>query len=334
MPGLMSRRSLLAGTGAAMAAPALAQSRIPIKFSLNLPYNGTNLPFVYGRERGFFAEQGFDITAMDPAAGSDAVTRLASSAYDVSFGDITSLPDLYAQQPDYVPLAVFNIYKTTPAAIITWRKDGITKPADLIGKTIGAPPTDNAFLLFPAFARVNGLDVSKVNIKNVDLRVRDAMFLRREFVGVTGFDSTVWLNLKSNGAKLEDLFIMYYSDFGLDLYSNSVLVSRKFLRDHEKAIPALLVACKKCWTEARADPDAATQALARSERLTNPTIERERFEWVLTHQVFTEETTRLGLGNLDVARLQRGLDILDTTAGRTKQTPASAIWSGAYLPPA
>ncbi len=96
----------------------------------------------------------------------------------------------------------------------------------------------------------------------------------------------------------------------------------------------LLSACKKCWTEARADPEAATQALVKAERLTNPTIERERFEWVLQHQVFTEETTRLGLGNLDVARLQRGLDILDVTAGRAKGTPASAIWSAAYLPPA
>ena len=257
-----------------------------------------------------------------------------AGAYDVSFGDITSLPDLYAKQPDYVPLAVFNIYKTTPAAIISWRKDNIRIPADLVGKTLGGPPTDNAFLLFPSFARVNNLDASKVTIRNIDLQLRDAMFLRHEFAGVTGFDSTVWLNLKSQGVKLDDIFIMYYADFGLDLYSNSVLVSRKFLRDHEKQIPALLVACRKCWLEARADPQAATAALAKVERLTNPTIERERFEWVLRHQVFTDETTRLGFGNLDEARLQRGLDILDTAAGRTKKTPVAAVWSGAYLPPA
>ena len=231
-----------------------------------------------------------------------------------------------------MPLAVFNIYKTTPAAIITWRKDGITKPADLIGKTLGAPPTDNAFLLFPAFAHVNDLDVAKVDIKNVDLRVRDSMFLRREFTGVTGFDSTVWLNLKSLGVKLEDLSIMYYSDFGLDLYSNSVLVSRKFLRDHESVIPALLLACKKCWTEAQANPDAATDALTKAERLTNSAIERERFEWVLAHQVHPTAAAGMGLGNLDVDRLRRGLEILDATAGRTKKTPAEAIWSGAYLP--
>ena len=332
MPDRVTRRAMLAGTGATLAMPAVAQARLPIKFSLNLPFNGTNLPFLYGRERGFFADQRFEITAMDSASGSDAITRVASGAYDVSFGDITSLADLYAKQPDYVPLAVFNIYKTSPAAIITWKSEHIATPADLIGKTLAGPSTDNAYLLFPAFAHVNKLDATQVVFKNVDIRVREALFMRRDVVGVTGFDSTVWLNLKGLGVKFADISIMYYSDFGLDLYSNSVLVSRKFLRDHEAAIPALLVACKRCWTEARADPQAATAALAKVEKLTNPTIERERFEWVLEHQVFGAEAAGSALGSLDPARLQRGLDIMDATAGRTRRTPADAIWSAAYLP--
>lgn len=329
----ISRRTLMAGAAAALATPALGQSRIPIRFSLNLPYNGTNLAFLYGRERGIFTDHGFDVTAMDPALGNDATTRVASGSYDVAFSDITGLPDFYAQQPDYVPLAVFNIYRTTPAAIVSWRKDNIRTPADLVGKVLGGPPTDNAFLLFPDLARVNQLDTSKMTIRNVDLQLRDGLFLRHEFDAITGFDSTIWLNLKSKGVKLDDINIMYYAAFGLDLYSNSVMVSRKFLRDHEAAIPALVAACKQSWLAARADPQGATDALTKVEKLANAPIERDRFEWVLAHQVLPPGVTDAAFGDLDVARLQRGLDILDATAKR-KPTPASAIWSSAYLPKA
>jgi NitT/TauT family transport system substrate-binding protein len=330
---MLPRRTLLSLTGAALATPALTQTRIPLKFSLNLPYNGTNLPFLYGRQRGFFAEQGFDVTAMDPASGSDATTRVASNTYDVAFSDVTSLADFYAQQPDATPLAVFNIFKTTPACIVSWKRERIEKPADLVGKTLGGPPTDNGYLLFPSFARVNGLDPASVKFENFDIRVREAMFMRREVAGVTGYDSTVWLNLKSLGVKFEDISILYYADYGLDLYSNSILVSRKFLRDHEAAIPALLTACAKCWIAAKRDPQAATAALSEADKLANSPIERERFEWVLSHQVINAETTRLGLGGLDPVRLQRNLAILDQTAHRSRETQVAAIWSSAYLPP-
>ncbi len=317
----------------ALAQPAIIRARIPLKFSLNLPYNGTNLAFLYGRERGVFADEGFELTAMDPASGADATTRVASNTYDVAFSDVTSLADFHARQPDACPLAVFNIFKSTPAAIISWKSEHIATPADLVGKTLGGPLTDNGYLLFPSFARVNHLDPAAVKFDNVDLRVREAMFLRHGVAGVTGYDSTVWLNLKNLGVKFEDISILYYADFGLDLYSNSILLSRKFLRDQEAAIPALLRACATCWIEAIKDPAAATASLTRTDKMANAAIEQERFEWVLRHQVLGAETSTLGLGGLDPARLQRGLAILDESAGRGTPTPVSAVWSDAWLPP-
>ncbi|MEK9971440.1 MAG: ABC transporter substrate-binding protein, partial [Ferrovibrio sp.] len=95
----LTRRAMLAGTGAAAAAAAtfapkriFAQSaKTPVKFSLNLPRNGTNSPFIYALEKGYFAAEGIEITAMDPASGADALQRAATNTYDVSFADLTSL---------------------------------------------------------------------------------------------------------------------------------------------------------------------------------------------------------------------------------------------------
>jgi NitT/TauT family transport system substrate-binding protein len=335
----LTRRAMLAGTGAAAAATFVpkrifAQSaKTPVKFSLNLPRNGTNSPFIYALDKGYFAAEGIEITAMDPASGADALQRAATNTYDVSFADLTSLGEFYASFPDQVPLAVFNIYKITPAAIVSWKSNNITKPADLVGKTVGGPLTDNAYKLFPVFFRANGLDPATVKFNNVDLRLRESQLMRREVDAVTGFDSTVWINLKKLGVKREDVAIMLYAEHGLDFYSNSVVVSRKFLKDNEAAIPGICRAVCKGWQDAIANPKAVTDALVKADALVQPEIEQDRLQWVVDNQVKTAEGRQIGLGAVEPGRLQRTIATIAKAYDLPKVAPVEAIWSAKYLPP-
>jgi NitT/TauT family transport system substrate-binding protein len=230
-------------------------------------------------------------------------------------------------------MAIFNVYRSTPASIVSWAGTNIRKPADLVGKTIGGPVTDNAFRLFPVFFRANGLDPQSVKFNNMDLRLREAVFMRREVDAITGFDSTIWLNLKGLGVKFEDISIMPYSAHGLDLYSNSILVSRKALRDHEAILPGLVRACLRGWRDAIANAGPVTDSLVRADGLVTRQIELERLEWVLKHQVLTEETRRGGLGDIDRARLQRSIEALAQGLQLPRVAPIEAIWTDKYLSP-
>lgn len=332
----IARRGFLGLAGAALAAPHVwAQSGgVPIRFSLNLPRNGTNSPFIHALERGYFAAEGIRITAMDPAAGADAMQRIATETYDVGFADLPGMAEFHLRSPESTPMGIFNVYRSTPASIVSWAGANIRKPADLAGKTIGGPVTDNAFRLFPVFFRANGLDPAGVKFNNMDLRLREAVFMRREVDAITGFDSTIWLNLKGLGVKFEDISIMHYSAHGLDLYSNSILVSRKALRDHEAVLPGLVRACLRGWRDAISNPGAVTDALVRADGLVNRQIELERLEWVLKHQVLTEETARDGLGGVDRPRLQRSIDALAQGLQLPRTVPLEAIWTDKYLPSA
>jgi len=340
-PNKIARRTFLKSAAAAVTVAALpapyvfAQSGgVPVRFTLNLPRNGTNSPFIHAAERGYFAQEGIRIVSMDPASGADAMQRVASDTYDLGFADLPALAEWHLRNPDATPLGIFNIYRSTPAAIVSWKSANIQKPADLAGRTVGGPLTDNAFRLFPVFFRANALDPASVKFNNMDLRLREAVFMRREVEAITGFDSTIWLNLRGLGVKFEDISIMLYSQHGLDLYSNSVIVSRKYLRENEAALPGFLRATMRGWRDAVADPAAVTDSLFKADGLINKDIERDRLKWVLDNQVLGAETTRLGLGQIELPRLQRSIELLARGLELPRVVQADLLWSDKYMPAA
>jgi NitT/TauT family transport system substrate-binding protein len=126
---------------------------------------------------------------------------------------------------------------------------------------------------------------------------------------------------------------MRYADHGLDLYSNSVIVSRKFLRDGAAAIPGLLRAVARGWRDALKDPKAPAVAAVKVDPLVNGPLETERLDWVLKHQVATPEVREFGLGAVRRERLARNIDRLVQGFQLTSAAPVDAIWTDRFLPP-
>jgi NitT/TauT family transport system substrate-binding protein len=142
----------------------------------------------------------------------------------------------------------------------------------------------------------------------------------------------VWLNLRGLGVKFEDISIMLYSKHGLDLYSNSVIVSRKFLRENEAMLPGFLRATMKGWRDAAADPAAVTESLFKADGLVNRDIERDRLKWILENQVMGPETAKSGLGQIEIPRLQKSIELLARGLELPGVVAPDRIWSDKYLP--
>jgi NitT/TauT family transport system substrate-binding protein len=324
------RRLLLAA--ALLALSVSAHANETIRFMLNWKPEGTNAPFFYAVDHGFFARRGLDVV-LDPGSGSSApITRIASGAYQAGFGDINTMIRFDADKSHPQETAVLMIYNRSPLVIISLAGSGIQKPKDLEGHRLGAPIDDAAWQMFPAFAALTGIDIDRVQIKNVAPNLRDALLARHEIDAGTGYDATSLFALKGIGMSERNVHFMYYADYGIDLYSNGIVVSNSFLQN-TKALQALADGCLEGWMTALHDPAEVVESLAKEDPLIDRRLELEKLKWVIAREIVTPESRRLGFGALDPQRLTHTIGLLQGVYKLPSTPTESEVWTDRFLPP-
>jgi NitT/TauT family transport system substrate-binding protein len=316
----------------AAATPAAAETKL--KMVLNWKYQGPQGWFFLADDRGYFKAAGLDVT-MDQGNGSGApIPLVASGSYDVGFGDINALIQFAATKPDEAPLAVYVMYNRPPFTIAVRSDSGIKTPKDLEGKKLGGAAGDGALKLFPAFCKTAKIDCSKIEVTNMQPNLREQMLMNKQVDGVFGYVNTIRFSAKLMGVDPEkQISWINYGDYGMDLYSNAIIVSKKLAKENPEAVKGLVAAINHGLEDALKDPDAAIAAVVKREPLIKPAVERERLDATLRDEMNHAEIAKLGLGNVDEARLKKSIAIL-VDANNLPRTPAvSEIYSSAFMPP-
>ncbi len=313
-------------------ATASAQSMTPVRFTLSFSVDGSAAPYIYAKHSGMFKDAGLDVT-IDRGTGSGAaLTRVASGTYDFGIADIGLITEFRAKNPDTAPVAVFVVQDRIQLSLVSFKNTGVTKPSDLAGKRLGGGQGEATMSMFPAFARAVGLDASKVEMKFAEVRLREALFLRKEFDVVAGFDASIWFNVKSQGVKFEDLNFMYYSDHGFDFYGQAIMVSQAFMKREPAATAKVVAVITEAWRKAIRDPKVSAAALPSADSTVNVPLETERLEWIISHHVTTPRVKQIGLSTVDPARLQKQIDTVAAAFELTAKPAASDVYTAQFLP--
>jgi NitT/TauT family transport system substrate-binding protein len=238
-----------------------------------------------------------------------------------------------AKNPAEAPIGVYMMYNRPPFTIAVKADSPIKTPKDFEGRTLGGAANDGALKLFPAFAKVAKFDVSKVAITNMAPNLREQMLMRGQVDGVFGYVNTIRFSAKLIGVKDSDLRYINYGDYGMDLYSNAIIVSKKLVKEKPEVVAGLVRAINKGLIDALKDPDAAVAAVAKREPLINVKVERERFDATLADEMNHAETGSIGLGDVDDARLKKSIEILVDANGLARTPAVEEIFTHAFLPP-
>ncbi len=327
-------RGMLAGA-AVLLGSAAAQAQTPVRFSLDWRWEGPAAPFAVAIDKGYFKAEGLDVT-IDPAAGSrEPISRVASGTYDVGFGDVNSLVRFRDENPGTDIKAVMVIYDRPPFAIIGRKSRGITKEvSSLQGKKFGAPAADGAYAQWPIFKTVNKIDDATMKFENVGFPVREPMLAQGEVDAVFGFSMSSYINLKSRGVPADDIVVLLMSDYGVDLYGNTIIVSQKFAQEKPEAVKGLLRAIMKGVQDTVKDPSSAVDSVIKRNDVAKKDVELERLKMVLEQNMITLWVKENGFGGIDKERFAKALDQIGLTFTYKNKPEVGAVFTEEFLPAA
>jgi NitT/TauT family transport system substrate-binding protein len=325
--------SCLGGFAIALAVTAAAQGQTRIKMVLNWKYQGPQGIFFLAEDLGYFKAENLEVTIDQGNGSGAAVPLVANGTYDAGFGDINALIELAAKKPDDAPIAVYVMFNQPPFTIAVKADSAIRTPQDLVGKTLGGAPNDGALKLFPAFCQLTKIDCSTVRTVSLQPNLREQMLMQGQVDGVFGYVNTIRFSALAMGVEDDKLRYINFGDYGMDLYSNAIIVSKQLAHDHPDAVKGFVRAINKGLIAALKDPAAAIEAVTKREPLIKRDVERARYDATLKAEMNHPEIARIGLGNVDPDRLKRSIDLLVGIDALPRTPATDEIFTPAFLPP-
>lgn len=333
------KRGLLNRIGTAIALTVFLSAIAPltladtdIEFTLDWRFEGPSAPFLMALEKGYFKDEGLNVTIDAGNGSAGAVTRVATNAYDMGFADFRALTETTSKNPDTAVTGVYMVYNAMPAAVFALKESGIEKPADLKGKTLGAPVFDGGRKAWPSFARHNDLAVDSVEWQSVEPAIRETLLARGELDAITGFYFTSLLNLEARGVNPDNIVALKYPDYGIEFYGNTIISSNELLENNPDAVRGFLKAFNKALKETIADPEAAIQYVKNRDGLIKEDLELRRLKLALDTNVITEETRAEGLGAVTEDRMERAMDDMIASYGLEASPRLNNLFDSSYLP--
>src|ERR1700744_3898019 len=127
--------------------------------------NGEYAPIMMAEAKGFFKEEGIDHKIVDGGPGKNPIPIVAvgQAQFGLATNGMALITARLAKDPVDV-VAVGTLFQQAPTAYLSLATPGAPppKPKDMEGKTVGTPAGND--LLFHAYAKMNGLDESKIKL--------------------------------------------------------------------------------------------------------------------------------------------------------------------------
>jgi NitT/TauT family transport system substrate-binding protein len=324
-------RALAALAGLAFACAADAQAPTKVRFSLDWIVQGQHAPFLHTAAKGYFKDEGLDVTIDAGGGSAGTIGRVASGAYDLGVADISSMIEFLANNPGTPRLqAVYMIHERNANALFALKKSGIVKPADLKGKKISGPVFSSTRKTWPLFARATGLPADAAAWQSVPPDMVETVVVRGEVEVGSGFPTQIQI-YRRLGVKTEDIVTLKYADYGVDIYGNAIFANTRFLEENPKAVAAFLRALNRGMKDTIADPAMAVKAIVARNPVLNEAEELEKIALIMEF-IDTPNTRSDGLGSIRKLKLDNQVDDIVMAFGLKTRVSPDGIFNSSFLP--
>lgn len=184
--------------------------------------NPDHAPIIIAEERGYFADEGLDVTIVPPADPSAPPRLVAAGQADIA---ISYQPNLHLQIAEGLPLVRIGTLVETPLNSLVVLADGpIDDIADLKGRTVGFSVGGFEDALLGQMLEGKGLSLDNVTLINVNFALSPALIAGRVDAVIGAFRNFELTQLDLEGSKGRAFFP---EEHGVPTYDELIYVARK-----------------------------------------------------------------------------------------------------------
>jgi NitT/TauT family transport system substrate-binding protein len=308
---MMNLRCFILALAATFALSSGAHAEDEVSVQLDWVVRGNHAMFFVAQEKGYFKENGINVTAIRKGTGTpDALRLVANGNADFGFGDLATLAVSRSQGLPVVAIAAVN--QQSPLAMIALSKHKALKaPADLKGLNIGIHPAGSTYVFFRGLLAANGMSEADVTKSTVSPPYENYLLLGR-VDAVPGYIDAEVPELEAKAGGKGSLSILLGSAFGWEVYGSGVFTSDKIAKENPDLAKRFMAAYLQAFEDVIADPKAAAAVIAKAvpEYTGKQAVLVEQLEADIASTFTSEETKAHGLGSMTEQKWQATLDVL------------------------
>jgi NitT/TauT family transport system substrate-binding protein len=310
------------GLGAPSAQPAPQK----VVFALNWFPVGDHAAYWVALEKGYYRQRGLDVDMQNSKGSGDSIAKVDTGRADVGLAD--SAVVIASSARGTKVKVVGMVFDKSPLNVWSRKDAPITKPKDLEGKTVAAPPGDGQRQMFPAFARLHGIDPTKVTWVNVEPAAKVPALAEKRVDAVA--DYTTGLPFYEKAVGKGNAVMLPWADHGFDMYSMSIIASEKTMKERAPMLRAFLEASYLGWRDVMSDPKSALEIFKKRVPEIDLSIIEPNMMMGL-ELMKTDRYAKNGIGWMEEKKMCDSVDLVNTYMGVPTKVECKAVYTNEFL---
>ena len=297
-----------------------------IVFALNWFPVGDHAAYWVALEKGYYRQRGLDVDMQNSKGSGDSIAKVDTGRADIGLAD--SAVVIAASARGAKVKVVGMVFDKSPLNIWSHKAAPITKPKDLEGKSVAAPPGDGQRQMFPAFARLHGIDQSKVTWVNVEPAAKVPALAEKRVDAVA--DYTTGLPFYEKAMGKGNAVMLPWADHGFDMYSMSIIASEKTMKERGPVLKAFLEASYLGWRDVMSDPKSALEIFKKRVPEIDVSIIEPNMMMGLD-LMKTDRYAKNGIGWMEEKKMCDSVDLVNTYMGVPTKVECKAVYTNEFL---
>jgi NitT/TauT family transport system substrate-binding protein len=297
-----------------------------VVFALNWFPVGDHAAYWVALEKGYYRQRGLDVDMQNSKGSGDSIAKVDTGRADVGLAD-SAVVIASAARGTRIKV-VGMVFDKSPLNIWSHKAAPITKPKDLEGKTVAAPPGDGQRQMFPAFARLHGIDQTKVTWVNIEPAAKPVAFAEKRVDAVA--DYTTGLPFYEKAVGKGNAVMLPWADHGFDMYSMSIIASEKTMKERGPVLKAFLEASYLGWRDVMSDPKSALEIFKKRVPEIDLSIIEPNMMMGL-ELMKTDRYAKNGIGWMEEKKMCDSVDLVNTYMGVPTKVECKAVYTNEFL---